>query len=186
MIEYIIFYSITQQQQNKMDMDLSFLKEMIHDDLNAHSIQWREEYENHDDDVSYYTEDDQIWWRMRDFAEDEVYNATYYDENTLLGGIGDMPMRKYVVIEKYWKENLSPNKNTFSGANHKINSHHLFTYMMAIPHSIVLDVVIDLMPDICVIVADEIICERQNIRKKTFCEVSKLPCVLNELICEYV
>jgi hypothetical protein len=168
-----------------MDMDLSFLKEMIHDDLYSHSIQWREEYENHDDDVSYYTEDDQIWWRMRDFAEEEVYNVDYYDENTLLSKLEDMPMRKYVVIQEYWQDNLSPNKNTFS-ANDKRNSHHLFTYMMAIPHSIVLDVVIDLMPDICVIIADEIICERQIIRKKTFCEVSKLPDVLNELICGYV
>ena len=185
MIEYIIFYSITQQQQNKMDMDLSFLKEKIHDDLNAHSIQWREEYENHDDDVSYYTEDDQIWWRMRDFAEEELYNMFNDEEDNLLSKLEDMSMREYAVIQEHWKNNLSPNKNIFS-ANDKRNPYMLFEYMMATPHSVVREVIIDLMPDICVKVADEIICERQIIRKKTFCEVSKLPCVLNELICEYV
>jgi len=189
MIEYLIFYSINQQQQQnkiKMTTGIAELNNDVFEDIeNTCAILWEEEYDDDDYDGA-FTEDDQIWWRMRDHVCDELYTEDNYDEeNTLLWRLEDMPMKKYASIYEYWKKHLSSNKNVLNLGDPNI-SHHLLEYMMATPQTIVLEVVIDLVPDICVQLADRIIEDRNVVRKKIFCEVSKLPGVVNELICEYV
>jgi len=169
-----------------MTTGIAELNNDVFEDIeNTCAILWEEEYDDDDYDGA-FTEDDQIWWRMRDHVCDELYTEDNYDEeNTLLWRLEDMPMKKYASIYEYWKKHLSSNKNVLNLGDPNI-SHHLLEYMMATPQTIVLEVVIDLVPDICVQLADRIIEDRNVVRKKIFCEVSKLPCVLNELICEYV
>jgi hypothetical protein len=167
-----------------MSADVSTLKTRIHEDIYQNfAPDWDEEYED-DEYEGLFTEDDQIWWRMRDKVEEE-WTMEAFDEEGLLNELEDIPMSEYAEIYNYWKYRLSPTKNTFDASNPH-NSHLLFEYMMTTPHRVVLEVVLHLMPDICCEIADDIISDRNIIRKKTFCKVSKLPCVVNELICEYV